>query len=172
MSNKDGKNQWSEVESNSWIQPKLGSTAERLARTYNVSHNTVFNDAKGSETTDAIGETSLEAKKKILSGEVKIDKKELIALASATKEELADIAAQIENGTFEKKKPVTAEPSEPVTPVGSMITGMQPLDKAIRKVTDTITAGLPEITKKADRAQLQKALRAYINTLEELYSTI
>ena len=46
------------------------------------------------------------------------------------------------------------------------------LDKAISKATNDVTEGLPEIMKKADNTKLQKALRAYINTLEDLYGKI
>lgn len=148
------------------------TTAKRLGRQYKVAQITIRRDAKASEATDAIGSVSPEAKRMILSEEVKIDKKTLEALASATKDEIAEIASKIEDGTFEKKKPESDAAPKPDTPVDSLLIGMQPLDKAIIKVTSNFTAGLQEIRKKADRTKLQKALRAYINTLEELYSTI
>ena len=147
-------------------------TVGKLADIYKVSKNTIVRDEKGADAVDAIGKASLEARRMILAEEVRIDKKDLQALAAATKEEIAEVAAQIEEGLFEKKKPETIPQAKPETPVDSIISGMLPLDKAIGRLTDTIATGLQNITKKADRTKLQKALRAYINTLEDLYSTI
>ena len=173
--NASGKNQHSppgEVVYQNDTQPQTLATSGRLAKQYNVSRPTIMRDAKISEAIEAIGEASPEAKRMILSSEISFDKKDLQAMASATKDEIEEIATKIEEGTFEKKKPETTQPTIPLTPVDSIISGMQPLDKAIGKVTNTIATGLPNITKKADRTKLLKALRAYINTLEELYSTI
>ena len=48
-----------------------GATASRLAEQYRVSKNTISRDVKLSDAIDLIGEVSPEAKRKILSGEVK-----------------------------------------------------------------------------------------------------
>jgi hypothetical protein len=147
-------------------------TVSKLAETYNVSKNTIGRDAKASEAADAIGEASPEAKRMILSGGVKIEKKALEALAAATKEEIAEVAAQIEAGTYEKKKPDNTTAEEPDTPTGYVLSGMQPLDKAITSISDSLDDKLPAIKKKAEREKLKAELRTYINKLESLYARL
>ena len=147
-------------------------TATRLSRHYKVSSPTILRDAKASEATDAIGEVSPEAKRRILSEEVKIDKKVLETLASATKEEITEIAAHIEAGTYEKKKTGTQLPTEPETPIDSVLSGMQPLDTVIVIISSSLDAQLPKITKSAERTKLKIVLREYINRLEEQYGRI
>ena len=147
-------------------------TVGKLADIYNVSKNTIVRDEKGADAVDAIGEASPEAKRMILAESVRIDKKDLQALASATKEEIAEVAVRIEEGAFEKKKLGITASDDSLTPVDSIISGMLPLVKAIGKVSNIFTTGLSNITKRADRTKLQKTLRDYINTLEELYKAI
>ena len=67
-------------------------TSKRLAEQHNVSERTIRDDAHVTKAVDKIGETSLVAKQKILAGEVGINKKDLIKLASKPKEELAALA--------------------------------------------------------------------------------
>ena len=172
VTNASGKNQWNLVEPNNWVQPKKKSTASRLSEQYNVTHNTVLSDAKASEAADAIGEVSPEAKQKILSGEVKIDKKVLVSLASAEKEELKEIAAQIEDGTYAKIKPEAPAPAKPETPLESVLSDMKPLGEAISSVIGSLDEKLAKITKKADRTKLKTALRAFIDKLEEQYGRL
>ena len=103
-------------------------TVEKLANQYNVSKNTIGRDAKGADAIDAIGEASPEAKRMIIDSEVRIDKKDLLGMADMSSEEIAEIAARIENGTYEKKKagsapegteqsPETASATEPASTV-------------------------------------------------------
>ena len=95
------RTQHSEVESQNGTQPHVRSTAGRLAEQYNVSHNTIRRDAKLSEAIDAIGDISPEAKK-ILSGEVDVSKRDLESLSSKPNEGIETLAAEIEDGTYEK----------------------------------------------------------------------
>jgi len=111
VTNKNGKNQFSEVEAQNGLQPKDTSTATRLAKKYKVSRNTIKRDAKVSEAIDAIGMTSPEAKRSILSGDTGITKKRLNELIRGIDEDIAETAASIENGTFEKKKPASPVPA-------------------------------------------------------------
>ena len=80
-----------------------GSTSGRLADQYNVSRNTIMRNASLAEAISSIGETSPEAKRKILHGEVHISKNKLEALAHASKEEIETVATQIEEGTFNNR---------------------------------------------------------------------
>ena len=84
-------------------------TVEQLSERYKVSPPTIQRDAKASEGTEAIGEASAEAMRMILAEEVKIEKKDLITIAAMSKEEVAEIARQIEEGKYEKKKPEKPE---------------------------------------------------------------
>jgi len=87
----------------------LGSTASRLARQYNVSHNTIKRNANLAEAINNIGEASPEAKRKILDGEVQISKKTLEALSGASKEEIKAVAAEIEAGIYKGRAPRGSE---------------------------------------------------------------
>jgi len=87
------------------IEEDKGSTAEKLAKQYNVSPKTIKRDATLAEAVNAICEVSPEVRQKILSGETKINKKELKELAVKPKEVIEATAQQIEEGTYEKKKP-------------------------------------------------------------------
>jgi hypothetical protein len=137
-----------------------------------VSRDTIIRDSKISEAIDAIGETSPEAKRLILSGDVVMKKKDLNALSNMVKEEIESIAAQIEEGAYNKKNAPTAAPKVPLAPLDAAIAGVQPLTAAIGKVSSVFQKTLPDITRKAEKAKLQGALRQCIDMLEEIYSRI
>ena len=88
-----------------------GSTANRLADQYNVSRNTIIRNAKLSEAIKSIGEVSPEAKRKILSGEIRINNNKLEALSSASGEEIEALATKIEDGSYERVAPGTGKKS-------------------------------------------------------------
>ena len=64
------------------------TTREKIAEQYNVSPATIQHDVKVANVIDTIGETSPEAKQKILSGKSNISKKELEKLTTKPKEEI------------------------------------------------------------------------------------
>jgi hypothetical protein len=138
------------------------STAERLAAQYKVSRNTVKRDAKIADAIVAIGGTSPEAKRMILSGEAKIDKKELEELSSMPKDKISAVALEIEESTYEKKK-------DAAKPLELLLSGIQRLETTISKLSSGIDSELPKITKKADRTGLKKMLKSHIDRLEALY---
>jgi hypothetical protein len=172
ITNAGGKNQYSEVVSQNGEQPQTQSTVARLATRYRVSPRTIERDAKIAEAIDAIGEASPEAKQMILAGEASISKKDLEELSSRPKEEITAIAEEIEKGTYENKKTAASSRESPARPVDSILAGMRPLETIISKLSDGFNSDLPKITKKADRAQLKTALRAFIDRLEDLYGRI
>ena len=135
------------------------STSSRLAARYNVSRATIERDAKLSEAIDEIGLTSPEAKRKILSGEVSINKNVLQDHASKSKEEVSKIAAQIEEGSYEKKMP---EPNVMMTP----------FEEAITKITGELFSELKRKARAGDAKELKSTLRSYITLLEELYGVL
>jgi len=79
--------------------------SQSLADLYDESRGTILKDKDIARAIDIIGEHSHRAKKKILSGEVKIDKQVLQELSSRQEDDIFRLAMEIENGSFEKKPP-------------------------------------------------------------------
>jgi len=135
-------------------------TSKKLGEKYNVSSSTIDRDAKVSEAIDAIGEISAEAKRKVLSGEVNIDKKVLEKLSLKPKEDIAEKALEIESGTYKKNKQ------------DSESSAKWPVETAVAKITKELLHDLRKHAEEDDPAELKTTLRTYINTLEELYNAI
>lgn len=190
--NKDGINQHSQVSSHFENKPEYQRTAATVAEQYKVSQNTILRDAKASQTIDDIGSVSQEAKRLILSGEVKIDKKELESLTSADKEEIAGLAKSIENGTYEKAKAeVSAKDaaaedypakdaasddySAKDSPTGQSLPGSSgigqsdPTQTAIELVTGRAYRDLLGSLTDGETSQAKMALRHFIDMLEDVY---
>jgi len=74
---KGSRNQYSHESDKSQNETYQKSTASRLAGQYRVSRNTIIRDAKIAEALSAIGQSSPEAKARILSGEVRLNKNQL-----------------------------------------------------------------------------------------------
>jgi len=166
-----GSNQYSNnsAESQNGPQQKEGATASRLAKHYKVSRNTIKRDAKVSEAIDAIGMTSPEAKRSILSGETGITKKHLNELISGIDEDIAETAAKIENGTFEKKKPVS-----PAVANGSGLNGdahaeLDPLQVAVITLSNDFNSDVYRLAKDNNTAGLKTVIRFFIEALEDVY---
>jgi len=169
VTNAKGKNQFSEVEAQNGPQPKDLSTATRLAKKYKVSRNTIKRDAKVSEAIDAIGITSPEAKKNILSGETSITKKYLNELISGIDEDIAESATKIENGTFEKKKPASPIPADGSKSDGAALEELNPLHAVVVKLSDDFNSDVHRLAKDNDTAGLKTVIRFFIEALEEVY---
>ena len=151
-----------------------GATADRLAEQYSVSRDTIKRDAKLADAIDAIGETSPEAKRKILSGRVQIGKNRLEALSSASQDEIETIAAAIESGAFEggraqRGSARTQEDSD--LELGSAFPELQKLNDIISDFAKNFNNMLREANAD-DPMELKTVLRSYINELEELYRSI
>jgi hypothetical protein len=129
-------------------------------------------DAKVAEVIDAIGEISPEAKRMILSGEVKIDKKELAELSSYSVEKLSEITLAIENGTFEKARTVSSKPESSSNSSDSAPEGTQPPNPDISRIMNGFYSELQKLAKTSDAAEFRIALGSYISKLEKLYGQI
>jgi len=169
--------------------PFQPSTASRLAGQYRVSPKTIKRDSKVALAIDAIGEISPDAKRMILSGEVSIDKKVLERLSSWSKDDVNELAARIEDGTYEKKRresasqAVSAEsdsaegwsaaPKAPVREESAVeFPEAQPFQAVIARISDEL---LFEIRKRSEHgvtAEVKSSLRSFIDSLEELYREI
>jgi len=151
-----GTNQYTKKSADGQNDHQHESTARNLSEQYRVSPKTIMRDAKVAEAIDAIGEKSPEAKRKILSGEAIINKKYLETLASKSNEEISELAAMIEDGTYEKIKPEAQA-------------GMKEVDAEFIKIAESFYSGLRKITKNSTNTEIKTVLRAHIDKLEELY---
>lgn len=158
--NPQGVNQYSEVDSYFTSQPQKPSTAEQLSKHYKVHTDTIYKDAKTSKAIDAIGIASPEAKAKILSGDISIDKKELQKLAAASEEEINKAAVDILNGTYRKSE--TKEPAERGMPTVSPVNAQ--VDRAYKDYVSAAGRG--------SSVQIRRALRTFIVELEALYAVV
>ena len=70
---------------------------------YRLSRDTLLRDVKVIDAIDTIGEISHGAKKKILSGKVKVEKSVLRSLSSWSRANIVMLAMMIEDGTYEGK---------------------------------------------------------------------
>ena len=161
VTNTSGKNQFSKHDEDEplfEVQPDRLSTATRLARHYKVSRATIERDAKLAEAIEAIGKTSPEARRKILSSEVSLRKKYLQDLSVKPQGDITGTATRIENGTFEKEQPVKPAPL--------------PLDAVINKLANDLYSDLQKLTKDDDTNEFKTALKACISILEDLYKRV
>jgi len=168
VKNASGKNQYSEVKSQNETKPQNLSTASRLAMQYNVSRNTVLRDSQVAEAIDILGEASPEAKRNVLSGAAGITRKQLKELLTGTEEEVSDIAAKIEDGSLERRKPRVSDADPNKDPAERFATDPSPLETAVKRLTDTFLSELRAKSGSATAAQQRAALKSHIADLEEL----
>ena len=142
-----------------------GSTANRLSGQYNVSANTILRDAKLAEGLSLIGEISPEAKKKVLDGEVTVNKVKLETLSSASKEEIEAIATRIEEGTYTRKAPRNP------APIASDYPEIKQLNIIIKDFASNFNSMFRQLGN-GGPADLKPVLRSYIDQLENLYRNI
>ena len=155
-----------ELSQNETFQP--GSTANRLSEHYNVSRNTIIRDSKLAEGVVAIGEISPDAKRKILSGEVRVGKSRLEELSSASKDEIKQIADAIESGTFEGGARRSAAHEAEISDETPAFPELQKLNDIISDFAKNFNNMFRKVKSSAP-AELKPVLRSYIDRLEELY---
>ena len=148
-------------------QPQNGSTAVRLAEQYNVSKNTIKRDAQLAQAINAIGESSPEAKKDILSGNANITRQRLQELAGGgSEDEIRSIAESIETGTYEKPKRSAAGEMDS----NAVFQGiLDALNAVIAKIADAYSFGMEKAADAGDADALRAVLRGHIDKLEALY---
>jgi len=157
--------------------PKSLSTAVRLAKQYKVSRATIERDSKLSRAFEIIGEISPEAKSKLLSGEVAIDKKKLEALTSMSNEEIEAIVTEIDDGSYKRRTPAASLPVETRdTAVYIELTDTELSERQILEAAvQTITNGYNYVLQQAGNgsiAALRPALRSYTDSLEDLLRSL
>jgi len=146
----------------------LGSTKNNLADQYRVSPITIIRDSKLSESIDAIGEVSPEAKRQILAGEISINKNTLGGISAMPTEDVENLANKIESGEYDKKQNKANAETVPVS--GSYLDMLQRLETEIVKITEKLFANLRKRAKNKEPVKLKVSLRMYIDMLEKLYN--
>jgi len=175
ITNKDGKNQYSEVDRQSDDQPQtVRSTTQRLSELYRVSPKTIERDSSLSKGVEAIGNHSPDAKMKILSGETRISRTTLQSLSAMPPEDIAAIASMIDDGTYsrdslnELMQPGGTGPGG-VDAGGGNSSFVQSLEDIFSKTAEKISSELTKLSSQGDAAEIKSALRAYISMLEDIY---
>jgi len=172
--NPGGKNQYTELFHHNDGKPKVLSTARWLGEQYRVSSSTIERDAKVAEAIDAIGETSPDAKRKILSGEVSLSKKDLHKLSTGTPQDILEVAEKVEDGSLVRRQPARVAPEavadevhEPWDP--GALDSVGSVNANIISFTDGLYSDLRWVASVTDAPGFKTAMRAYIDRLEDIY---
>jgi len=148
-----------------------GSTAGRLANKYNVSRSTIERDAQVSTAIDAIGETSPDIKRDILSGKTQISRARLQELATGSSDDVAETVLHIEEGTFENRRTGAAS-SGGTSSFPPEYDEMLPWERQFNLMTDEFRLLMRSHAKTDDKPAMKTALRQYIKMLEDLYGSM
>ena len=181
-----GINQYTEKSANPQNGGKQSrsATAREIGERFKVSKNTIERDGKVADALNAIAEVSLDAKRKVLSGEVPIDRSKLQRLSRASKEEIEDVANQITDGTYNRKDHRISKTSDKPKPHGNESDNagntMQPpnvperdyVDTIVSLITGNLNTTLKTLSNESGITELKASLRIFITNLEELYSNI
>jgi len=145
-----------------------GSTANRLSEQYKVTARTIRRDGEIADVLVAIGKESQEAKNSILTGDTKINRKQLREMASASEEEIATTIKEIASGTFEdKSKPEKPDVTEKINTENS-----HPMTASIINEADEFVKKIRNLTPNDDPNNLKTTIRSFIDNLEQIYSQI
>ena len=147
-------------------------TSDLLAQKYHVSHRTIERDAKIAEAIEAIGKASPDARQRIINGEVSFDKQALQILTKKPAEEIADLATEIEQGTYVKPKPVKAVGGTGAGSVAGAVgqqLDIKQLNTAMNMISTDFSTQWQSHFKAADKPGMMQALRLYLDKLEALY---
>jgi len=148
-----------------------GSTARRLAKQYQVSHETIRRDSKLANTINSIGEVSPEVKRKILSGELPVSKNKLEELSCAPKEEIEAVVAEIEEGTYKRRAPRTPPQMEDSSTSDSILPEIRQLNVIIRDFASNFNSMFQQLNN-GGAMEIKSVIRSYIDRLEDLYRSI
>ena len=140
-----------------------GSTAQRLAKEYDVTSRTIRRDAQLAEAIIAIGQKSPEAKELILSGRGNISRKRLLELSALSEDGLGETITQIKDGTHQIRRSSTADPSEQ----NEQLT----FDGFIEKIATEIDTGIKKLSG-GNTHTSKTAIRSLIDKLERLYESM
>ena len=170
-------NQYAQKSEKSQKATFQGSTASRLATRYRVSRDTILRDTKIADALDVIGEKSPEAQRKLLAGDIVINKKKLETLTSMSNEEIEAIVTEIDDGSYKRRTPAASLPVETRdTAVYIELTDTELSERQILEAAvQTITNGYNYVLQQAGNgsiAALRPALRSYTDSLEDLLRSL
>jgi len=182
-------NQYTIKSENPHSEGKQGrsATARELGERFNVSKATIERDGKVAQAINAIAEVSLDAKRKVLSGEVAVDRSKLQRLSKASKEEIEEVANQISEGTYNRKdhrisktsdesKPHDNEADNARMPGNTTHPPNVPerdyVDTMVILIIGNLNTTLKTLSNESGIPEIKTSLRAFITNLEELYSNI
>ena len=160
----------------SGVKQKIIHTAKEVGERFNVSKNTINRDSMVANAMNVIAEISPEAKQKILSGEVPVDRNKLQKLSKAPKEEIEDFVTQINEGTYNRldyrnKKDAEqtesnqylSKPNTPETDYTDSITSL---------IAGNLNTTLKLLSNNSGIHDIKSSLKTLINSLEEIYVSI
>lgn len=124
-----------------------GSTAEKLATEYKVSTSTIKRDA---QLAEGLKRLDKELRNKVLSGEVKVDKKEIRQLIDLPEGSPAVKSINEFRSSISSKKEKESSP-----------------ENSINQVLKSLNTAVKELTKSKDRQQLT-SIKKHIKTLEKM----
>ena len=156
------------------------STAREVGKRFNVSKATIERDGMIANAISAIAEISPEAKRKILSGEVAVDRSNLQRLSKAPISELEEAVNQINAGTYNRndyrirKTPETTQAPGNASGIPTPPTHTEAtyVDTIVSLITGNFNSTLKSLNNESGLPELRSSLRTFINNLEELYSNI
>jgi len=172
ITNKNGNNQYSETgEAGGQIDHQAGSTASRLANYYNISPKTVRRDSNLANAINAIGVQSPEARRKVLSGEVKIDKKKLQELSSDQNTEIEELSIRIEEGTYNRRPAITPTIYGPDDTDDLALSEIREFDAAVKKAINEFLSELKKLGAGDGLLERKAALKSHIDKLDGMYES-
>jgi len=164
-------------------------TAIEVGKRFNVSKATIERDAKVAAALSVIAKISPDAKQKILSGEVPVDRSKLQRLSIAPADEVKEVVRQINDGTYnrndyrikkasgpaqEQTPPYEYQPplSNDYPPSSVFPKDKTHFDTIISRVRNDLIFTVNLLTIQKNAIELEMTLRTLINNLEDVCNTI
>ena len=150
--------------------PLIENTAERLSEQYKVTSRTIRRDGQIAEVLVAIGKESQEAKNSILTGDTKINRKQLREMVSASEEEIVNTAKEIASGAFEdKNRPLKPDISDndKTNPDSN-----HPIKASIINGANNFVNSIRNLSPENNTSNLKATIRSYIDDLEAIYNQV
>jgi hypothetical protein len=144
-----------------------GGTAGALAELYNVSRPTIIRDEKLAIGLNRVNDVLPEAKMKILSEEVSVNKSKLETFAEAPLEKVTAFANEVVDGTYDRKAQSSAK-REVINNIIEIFPEVQELTTLVNNFTKDIGLLMLNMNKTGP-VEAKSALRIYIDTLEDFY---
>ena len=151
----------------------IEKTATRLSKQYKVAPVTIRRDGEIANVITAIGQTSPDAKRDILSGETRISRRQLREMTDSSDDNITKLASEIAAGTFEGKnkpeKPQEPKPTEANNKTTGESKNAQPLPIELIVRANTFIDIISRLPVNPNSDELKATIRKHIDQLEEIY---